>query len=162
MLRRTPPRTSPFVRGDRTRWSGPHGAASAAQGPLLVGAVEALPELDLGAVGGAERAGVQAEPGLHAGDGAVGVDVPLLVVLAVAVPDDRGGAVGRAASGGVQTLVAVDLQLLARGDRPPLVGAAVAVPQRDLRAVGGGVARHVDAPVGLVAHDLDALRRRPR
>ena len=91
-----------------------------------------------GAVGGAAAVGVEAQSGLDAGDGAVGVDVPLLVVLVVAVPDDDGGAVGGAASAGVEALVAVDDQLLARGVGPGLAGGAVAVPELGRGAVGGG------------------------
>ena len=49
--------------------------------PLLVGAAVAGPEGGPGAVGGAGGVGVEAQSGLDAGDGAVGVDVPLLVVL---------------------------------------------------------------------------------
>src|SRR4051812_45126653 len=75
---------------------------SEAQAPLLVGAAVARPEDDLRAVGGAGAVGVEAEPGLHAGDSAVGVDVPLLVGLSVAVPDDHLGADGGAASVGVE------------------------------------------------------------
>ncbi len=64
--------------------------------------------MEQGPVGGAVRAGVNAETGLHAGDRAVGVDVPLLIGLFVAVPDDEAGAVGNALAGGVEALVAVD------------------------------------------------------
>src|SRR5437762_12026301 len=105
--------------------------------PLLVGAAVAGPQDDLRAVRGAGAVGVHTQPGLHAGDRAVGVDVPLLVRLAVAVPDDDSGAVGRALAVGVQALVAVHLELLARRVRPRLVGATRAVVELDLGAVGG-------------------------
>src|SRR5689334_17182056 len=117
---------------------------SAAQGPLLVGLAVAGPQLQLGAVGGGGAAGVETQPGLDAGDGAVGVEVPLLVGLAVAVPDDDGGAVAGASAVGVQTLVTGEHELPV-GVGPALVGGAGAVKQLGLGAVGGGAARHVDA-----------------
>ena len=49
------------------------------EGPLLVAAAVARPELDQGAVGGGGSGHVQAQARLDAGDGAVGVDVPLLI-----------------------------------------------------------------------------------
>src|SRR6185295_11693725 len=103
----------------------------------------------LGAVGRSSAVGVQAQPGLDSGDGAVGVDVPLLVRLAVAVPDDHGGTVGRTTTAGVQTLVAEQRELPAGGTRPTLVGVAVAVEQLHLSAVGGAGVGIVDAPAGL-------------
>src|SRR3954453_14549614 len=86
--------------------------SSAAQAPLLVRSACAAPQLDLRAVGGCLAGGVEAQPRLHAGDRAVGVDVPLLVRLAVAVPDHRRGAVGGSLAGGVKALVAVHHELL--------------------------------------------------
>src|SRR6185295_7258768 len=130
---------------------------SVAEAPLLVGAAVARPKDDLCTVGGARAVRVDAQSGLDVRDGAVGVDVPLLAESAGAVPDDDHGAVGRAPAGRVQALVAVHRQLLARGIGPPLVRAAVAVPQLRLRAVGGRGAGHVHAAAGLAAHDLDVL-----
>src|SRR4051812_2084054 len=52
-----------------------------AEGPLLVGLAVAGPELDQGAVGGGGAGHVETEPGLHADDGAVGIDRPLLIGL---------------------------------------------------------------------------------
>src|SRR5689334_16350366 len=98
------------------------------EAPLLVVAVVAGPELGQGAVGGGAAGDVEAEAGLGAGDGAVGVDVPLLVGGAGAVPDDDSGAVGGALVGGVEAFVAVDGELFAGGVGPALVGAVVAVP----------------------------------
>ena len=59
---------------------------------------------------------VQAAAGLHAGDGAVGVDVPLLVGLSVAAVDLDGRTV--AGAGRVQAHVAVHGQLPAGRVRP--------------------------------------------
>src|SRR5687767_15014866 len=105
----------------------------------------ARPQMDHGAVGGAIAAGIQTQPRLHAGDGAIGVDVPLLIGLAIAVPDDDSGAVGSALPIGVQALVAIHGQLPAGGVRPSLVAAAVAIPQLHLSAVGGTGSGHVSA-----------------
>src|SRR4051812_26296522 len=102
-----------------SRW--PRRTGSAAQVPLLVGPAVAGPKNDLGAIGGGGTVRVQAQPGLDAGDGAVSVEIPLLVGLPVAVPDDDIGAVAGALAVRVQALVAVHLQLLTRGVRPPLV-----------------------------------------
>src|SRR5690242_7031203 len=137
----------------RRRWR----VASVAQAPLLVGAAVAGPEDDLRAVGRTGGVGVQAESGLHTGDGAVGVDVPLLVGLSVAVPDDDGGAVGGAPVAGVEALGAIDRQLFAGRGRPALHGAAPAVVQLHLGAVRGAAVGYVDAAAGLTAHDLDVL-----
>ncbi len=136
------------TRRRRGRWGAPPG-----QAPLLVALTVAAPQDQLGAVPRALTAGVQAEPGLHAGDGAVRVDVPLLVGLAVAVPDDRLGAIARALAGGVEARAAVDRQLLARGGRPALTRPAVAVPQLNLGPPGGARVRDVDAPARLRPHD---------
>src|ERR1022692_624658 len=57
------------------------------EGPLLVGLAVARPQLGQGAVGGARARDVQAQSGLDAGDGAVGVELPLLVGAAVTGPD---------------------------------------------------------------------------
>src|SRR5215207_5696313 len=75
----------------------------------------------------------------------------------MAVPNDDRCAVGRASPRSVQALVAVAGQLLGAGVGPPLVRAAVAVPQLHLRAVGGRAAGNVDAAPRLAAHDLDVL-----
>src|SRR3954451_13921218 len=135
----------------------PRRLASATQAPLLVRASMARPNDYLRTVRRAGTVGIQAQAGLHAGDTAVGVDVPLLVGLAVAVPDDHLRAVARPLPVGVEALVAVHLQLLAGGVGPALRGAARAVPQLHLGAVGRRAVRHVDAPAGLAAHDLDVL-----
>lgn len=121
--------------------------------PLLVGLTVAGPQDDPGAVGGAGRVGVEAQSGLRACDGAVGVDGPLLVGLAVAVPDDDGGAVGGAASVGVQALRAVHGRLVRRGVGPRLVGRSGAVVELSLHAVGGAGVRDVEAASGLAADD---------
>src|SRR4051794_28159856 len=105
--------------------------AGSALAEALVGLAVAVVDLDLLAVAGAPD--VEAAPGLHAGDGAVAVDVPLLVALAVAAVDLHGGAV--AGAGGVEAGVAVHLQLFARSERPGLVGLAVAVVELDPGAV---------------------------
>jgi hypothetical protein len=55
---------------------------------VLVRAAVAVPDLDLGAVGGALAGHVQAQAGAHADDGAVGVDGPAPVGAGVAVADD--------------------------------------------------------------------------
>src|SRR3954471_10720726 len=89
----------------RRAGSGPHT-------PLLVGSAVAGPEDDLCAVGGGGPGGIAAQPGLHSGDRAVGVDVPLLVGLTVAVPDDDRGTVGGSPGRGVEALVPVHHQLL--------------------------------------------------
>ena len=87
---------------------------------------------------------VQAQPGLHADDGAVGVEPPLLVGAAVAVPDLRPGCPawwrGRARRGTCCRRPSAGCSTVAR---PLLVGAAVAVPDVHERAVGlaGAVAR---------------------
>src|SRR4051794_2617785 len=131
------------------------GEGSLAYAPLLVGAAVAGPELEQRAVRGPVPAGVEAQPGLDAGDGAVGVDVPLLVGAGVAVPDDRRGAVGRSLAGGVQALAGHD-ELLARREAPPLVRPALAVPEPRLGAVGR--VGDVDAATRLAAHEHDVLR----
>src|SRR5690348_1614927 len=74
--------------------------------PLLVAAAVARPQLQQGAVGGPAARGVQAEPGLTAGDRAVGVDGPLLVAAAVAGVDVHLGAGAGALARGVQAVVA--------------------------------------------------------
>ena len=117
--------------------------------PLLVGLAVAGPQDDLRAVGGGGAGGVQAQPGLHTGDRAVGVDVPLLVGLTVAVPDDHLGAVGTTLAVRVQTLTAEHLQLAARRVGPGLVRLTTAVPQLHLRAVRGGGVGHIQAATRL-------------
>ena len=82
-----------------TAWSDSGG--SVPQAPSLVRAAVARPKDDLRPARGSGAVGVQAQPGLHAGDGAVCVEVPLLVGVAVAVPDDHLGAVAGALAVGV-------------------------------------------------------------
>src|SRR4051794_29936232 len=90
-----------------------------AEGPLLVVGAGAGGELEWGAVGGGGSGDVEAEPGLDAGDGSVGVERPLLVVLTVAVPDDDLGTGARPPSVGVEAPRAVvDGQLAGAGVGP--------------------------------------------
>src|SRR3954470_19919792 len=134
---------------------------SALLAPVLVRTARATPQLDPRPVGGPLAVGVQTEPRLRCCDRAVGVDVPLLVWLSAAVPDGRRGAVARALAD-AQALVAVDNQLLSGRVGPPLVRAAVAVPQLCLRAVGRGRVVDVEAAPRLLAHDLLVAGRRWR
>src|SRR5215467_1248257 len=100
------------------------------EGPLLVGLAVARPQFDQGAVGGARAGHVQAQAGLRAGDGAVGVDRPLLVRPAVAGPDLHLGARRGLVVEGVQALLAapaVDGEP-AGGEGPDLVAGAAAGP----------------------------------
>src|SRR5690606_25250187 len=126
---------------------------SSAAGPALVVAAPAGVDLDRGAV--AAAGGVQAEAGLDADDGSVGVQGPLLVVAAPAAVDLDPGAV--AGPCGVQALVAVDPELARCGVLPLLVRAAMAVPQLELRPVGRARVGHVEAPAGPDAPDRPAL-----
>src|SRR3954470_21268924 len=118
------------------------GLVTSAPGPQLVAAAVAGPQDHRRVVGRPGAARVEAQARLDAGDGAVGVDGPLLAGLAVAVRDARPGSLRVR---GVEALAAVHLQLLSGRQRPLLVGAAVAVPQRQLAAVGLGLARDVQA-----------------
>src|SRR5882724_4340056 len=116
--------------------------------PLLIAAAVAGPQLGQRPVGGAPTAHVQAEPRLHTGDRAVGVECPLLVRLAVAGPDLHLGARRGLVVVGVQAQLrtpAVDRQLVRRGVRPDLVDPAVAVPDLRPRSQGRGRVRHVEA-----------------
>src|SRR5581483_211641 len=118
------------------------------EGPLLVGLAVAGPQLGQGAVGGAGAGDVQAQPGLDAGDGAVGVEVPLLVGLAVAGPDLHLRAGCGLVVEGVQAhlaATAVHGELASGSVGPDLVGPAVAGPDVQLGARGGGGAGHVQA-----------------
>src|SRR5579859_7920899 len=80
---------------------------SARQGPLLVGAAVAVPDLQLGTVGRGESGVVQAPPGLGADHAAVGARAPLLVGTAVTVPQLDQRAVARTLPGHIGAL-AVD------------------------------------------------------
>ena len=140
----------------------PSRARSDAQAPLLVGGAGAGPELELRAVGGAEGGGVQAQPRLHAGDRAVGVDVPLLVGLAVAVPDDRGGAVAGAAAATRRGTCCRTPSAACPRCTSSAGWSGRGSPTAGLRAVGGHRARHVHAPAGLAADDRDVLLRAAR
>ncbi|RAO46068.1 hypothetical protein GAR06_02932 [Micromonospora saelicesensis] len=113
--------------------------------------------MELRPIGRAGCDGVEAQPRLGAGDGAVGVQVPLLVGLAVAVPDEDRRAVAAARPTGVQALVAVDGQGAVGGVGPALVGATVTVPQLRAGAVGGAGVGDVDAPPGLAPCDQHVL-----
>src|SRR5205823_4909799 len=86
-----------------------HGESSfrypkSAPDPLLVAAAVAGPQLDLRSVRGPGAGRVQAQAGLDAGDGAVGVDRPLLVGPAVTGPDVDLGAGAGALTAGVQAV----------------------------------------------------------
>src|ERR1035438_6088467 len=118
------------------------------EGPLLVGLAVAGPQLNQGAVARASPGHVQAQPGLHAGDGAVGVELPLLVRPAVAGPDLHLGARRGLVVEGVQALLAaaaVDGELPGGGGGPDLVAAACASPDVQLGAVDLRRVRHVQA-----------------
>src|SRR3954462_11767885 len=124
---------------------GPMMTSALGQAPLLVAAPVAGPQLDQSAVGGGGVGHVQAEPGLHAGDGAAGVDLPLLVRSAVAVPDLDPGAGRGLVVVGVQALGAVvDGEPAARGG-PDLARAAAAVEDLQLSPVVPRRVRHVQA-----------------
>src|SRR5579872_1831887 len=109
---------------------------SSSKVPLLVGAAVTGPQLHEGAVGGAGPGHIQAQPGLHAGDGAVGVESPPLVGPAVTRPDVHLGPRTGLVAVGVQAhlaAAAVDGQLPRGGLGPDLVRPAVAVPDIGLR-----------------------------
>ena len=122
----------------------------------------AAPEDQRGAVGDAVTVGVEALAGAGVDDGAVGVDGPLLRggrrCSRRSAPPSR----WRCRRRRVEALAAVDRQLPGRGRRPVLVGAAVAVPQVDGRAVGLAVVGDVDAQPGLLALEDPARAARCR
>src|SRR5688500_9776867 len=62
-------------------------ASTSSARPALVVAAVAGEDIDQGAVRGALADDIEAQAGLDADDGAVGVDAPLLVRAAVAAPD---------------------------------------------------------------------------
>src|SRR5688572_8011391 len=111
--------------------------------PALVGAAVAGPEDDGGAVGGGGAVDVKAQGGeADAADRAVAVERPLLVVGAVAVPDLDPDSVG-GAERRVQALAQNLQRLPALGEL--LVGAVVAIPDQQLRAVGRAAVVDVQA-----------------
>ncbi len=116
-------------------------------GPLLVAAAAAGPDLHCGTVGGAGTGHIQAEAGLAADDGTVGVKGPLLVTAAITVVDLHPGPRRRSMTRHVKALVAVHLQLPVGEGGPLLVAAAVAVPDLQQRAVGCGRPWHIQAPI---------------
>src|SRR5690606_12770395 len=126
--------------------------------PLLVAAAAAGVQLQARAVGGPGTRRIQAQPGLHPDDAAVGPELPLLVVAAPAAVDLDHRTVSGAAR--VQALVAEDAELTGGGVGPLLVGAAVAVPELHLGAVGGVAVGYVEAPAGAHAPDLPGIARR--
>src|SRR6266536_857767 len=119
---------------------------SARQGPPLVGAAVAVPDLQLSTVRGGEAGIVEAPARLHADKSAVRLRRPLLVGAAVAVPQLDQRAVGRRLPGHVRAFP-VDLQRTV-DDTPVLGRRTVAVPQLHLRTVGAAVAVVVDALAG--------------
>ena len=120
-------------------------AAPAREGPLLVGRAGAVPQLQLGAVGGVVVLDVQALVGRVVDQVAGGVQGPLLGGHGVeAVPQVHDGAVGGGAVGHVQAL-AERLDRAVVGPRPGLVGPGRAGPELGLVAVGGGAVGDVQA-----------------
>src|SRR5262249_38847300 len=105
--------------------------------PPLIEVAVAGPDFDLGSVAGAAAGDVEAQSRLGADDGSVLVYNPALVGPAGAVPNRDGGSRRGTVAHRVEALVAVDLQCTIGQLRPILIGAAVAVPKRHLRAVGG-------------------------
>src|SRR5687768_308083 len=87
------------------RWSG------RLQLPVLVGAAPAGPQLDPQS----RLVDVQAEPGLYASDGSVGVDRPTLILATGAGVGTDHGPVGGALAVGVQALLATKHRELAGG-----------------------------------------------
>lgn len=143
-LRQRAGRGPPVGRRKSTRVARPGQA-----GPLLVGAAVARPELHPRAVGLTPARDLQAQPGPHADDRAVGVHPPLLVVTAVARPDLHRGPGRGGAAPDIQALVAVHGQLVAVRRRPLLVDSTVAVPDVHVRTVGLAEARHIETPAGI-------------
>ncbi|GAB3837411.1 hypothetical protein GCM10027610_039460 [Dactylosporangium cerinum] len=88
---------------------------SGAQAPLLVGGAGAGPELAFRAIGGGEGAGVQAQPGLDPGDGAVGVDGRSLVLVDHAAEDSSPS--NRCVDGDDYIWVVVGRMLIVAGGR---------------------------------------------
>src|SRR5258708_360538 len=111
---------------------------------LRPGAV-AVPEGQLGAVGGAARRVVEAAAGLRVAQRLAGRDVrPLLRSGAVAVPQLELGRVRGAAAGHVEAL-AERPDRAVTGDRPLLGDGAVTGPDLHLGTVGRARGVHVDA-----------------
>lgn len=117
-------------------------------GPLLAAAAVARADPHRRSVGRTGVGGLQAQPGLHCDDRAVGVHPPLLVRAAGAGPDLHPGTGGGGMPRNVQALVAVHGQLVGVRRRPLLVGPAPAVVHLQERAVGLAAAHHVETPVG--------------
>src|SRR6476661_5418026 len=117
--------------------------------PHLVAAAVAGPDLQPGAVIGAEPGRVQALVRVRVLQCAVAAGLPDLRARAVAVPQLQLRAVGRRSAGYVQAL-AQGADRTGAVHRPPLRVAAVAAVELDRGAVLG------TAPV-----DVDALARRP-
>src|SRR6185437_12371358 len=107
-------------------------------------------------VGCTSTHGIDAEPGLHSCDGAVGIHIPLLIGLTVAVPDDHRRAVGCAGTRRVQALVPIHHQLLARGVGEQLVRAGPAVVNLQLGAVGCALIGDVETPARSGTYDFVA------
>ena len=122
-------------------------APAAGGRPPLVRLAVAGPQRDGGSVGGLRTGDVQAQPGLVAGDRAVGVGPEPLVGPAIAGPDLQPGARRRLAVDRVQALrVSEGAQLTRRGEDPRLIGLPVAVPDLDAGTRDVAVASHVQAP----------------
>ena len=135
----------------------PVGGAAAGQGPLLVGAVGAGPDLHLGA--GAAVAGVvEALAGVGVEQLAVGLRFPDLGAGAVAGVQVDEGAVGGAGRVDVQAL-AEHLQGVAGRDRPLLGAGAVAGVDLD-RVEVRGAGRAVIQAQALVPGDRPGGPRR--
>src|ERR1700722_5791330 len=97
----------PITRNDvllEFSWTFPSG-----QAPVLVNAAVAVPDVELGAVGGGEVRVVEAFAGGGVDQGAVLGD-PSLVAAAVAVPDVDQGAVGGGVGADDVEALAVDLE----------------------------------------------------
>src|SRR6266508_4809235 len=117
------------------------------QVPLLVGATVAVPDGQLGAVGGVARRVVQAPPGLRTGQSAAGLALPHLGTGTVAVPQLYESAVGDTATRDVHAL-AQRPQRPVRAHRPVLRVGPVAVVQLHRCAVRGVRRANVDTLAG--------------
>src|ERR1700732_3962986 len=117
---------------------------SGGQGPLLVGAAAAVPDLQPGSVGRADPGGVETATRLRIHQRAAGLWLPLLGAGAVTVVQLRLRAVRRAATGQVHALTQRPKRAVP-GDGPALRGRAVAVIELHRGAIGGVRAGHVDA-----------------